>query len=316
MRLPAIVPALVAALVLSGCSGSPGGPDEQTTHDPLTHAQLVGFTLPEWRVGDAWEWSSPQLGSYTYIITSSSGSDWVMDTDNAGVAFFDAQNDISTLGQIRKSDLAGSQGSTRVEFFRFPLKANMTWSTQWDGQDLKVAVTHMMPEMAHIEARRADGTLHASYTYDNRTRYFGDLAFHDANGTMAFSSSVVSASRNHAGPGVRYELEPLVSMSSDLKGGSSQTYTVGPAFTDVWMRLEATCTQGVYSIAAGPPTGPVDERGEASQGPCPAAFSATAVEATPDADEVWGAVITGTPATEGSASIEIVARTLSEVAVG
>lgn len=308
---------LLTALVIlmAGCASSSSS-SSSTDHDVTSHAQMVGFPLPTWRVGNGWVWDSPQIGTYTYVVSAADATTYTMDTDNAGVAFFDARGDISTLGTIRASDLAGSQGATAVEFFKFPLKANMTWSTTWDGLTVSVRVVSMDAETAKLEARRSDDVLHAAYTFDNRTGYFGELNFYDQNGTLSFGSKVTSHVPNFSGDLIRYSLTELADYASDLKGAASTTYTVGPAFTDVWMSLTVSCQTGAYAIGIGPPTGYADNRGISSQGACPAAFQGTATQAAPPQDEVWGVVIAGNPANDGSARAIVLGRVATTFAPG
>src|SRR5690349_2278920 len=125
-RASALAPLLpLLLLALAGCAGSDApAADEADGGDglPMEHGAHgsadagTHLLVPEWAVGDFWTMSSPQGGTFTYAVSADAGADWVMDTDNLDNAFFDARGDISFLGKVRKLDLAGSQGTTRVEF--------------------------------------------------------------------------------------------------------------------------------------------------------------------------------------------------------
>ena len=64
-----------------------------------------------------------------------------MDTAAPDRAFQDAREDVSRLGPQRKSDLAGSQGDDRVQFFQWPLVDGKSWSTRWDHQPVTITAT-------------------------------------------------------------------------------------------------------------------------------------------------------------------------------
>lgn len=319
-----VVVALVAVMV-SGCAGaSDDGPKSST---PTAGPQVLAITAPQGlAVGDYWTWTRPDGTTYTYAIAQDAGGDWLMGTDSEAVAFFDARTDISTLGAVRKSDLAGSQGSTRVEFFRFPLVANATWSTSWDAEPKDVRVTDVAQGIARLEARRADGSLYAAYSYDNATSYFGELDFFNANGTAQFGSKVTAHGRGYTGPLVSWQLNTVARLGGDLANAPVGTisFDVPVTATDVWVNLALACTTGFANlgVAPAPFVGAVagtDERGAGTpQSPCPIDVTTTGSAGAPAAPaappgaaaETWGYEVLVAPQTVGTFELEILVRTL------
>lgn len=140
---------LVSAL--AGCAGEP--PQEASlsavgaseakpagSGNQSASANLSLVEAPEWSVGDAWTMGTPD-GSVTMVVTQADASGYTLSTDSETVASFDAMFDISYLGRIRASDLAGDQGGAPVQFFAFPLEDGKKWSTTWDGLAIDLAAT-------------------------------------------------------------------------------------------------------------------------------------------------------------------------------
>lgn len=163
----------VLALMVSGCTVEPptveGGPNATglgpggTTPPgtlpatngtaPLPNATLIEFA-PTWVVGQWWKYRTPN-GDDTRVVTADGGAAYQVETSSGIVAYFDALFDVSQLGAVRKSDLAGAQRGTAVEFYRFPLQANMTWTTMWDGQ--QTTITVLGPQPANMGAMTHQG---------------------------------------------------------------------------------------------------------------------------------------------------------------
>jgi hypothetical protein len=320
----ALAPAPLSLLLLAGCSGDPAseagptpspGAGPHGAHDDGTH-----LLLPEWQVGDHWTLSSPQGGVFTHAVSGESGDDWVMDTDNPDTAFFDAQGDISFLGKVRKSDLAGSQGTTRVEFLRFPLQSGMSWSTTWDGAPTMIHVGEVADGEADLMAMRADGTTYAEYTYSDKAGYFSRFAFYDPAGTaIGFEWSLQASGASFGGQLVRWTLDELFTASGTIPstGAAQTTFAVEPGYTDLWVAATIDCTAGALVVAFGPPDGPAHNRGYSANGQCPlVAHDAYSVSAPPQSEQ-WGYVMTAPPTvTTGTIDLHLYGRTLSQFAVG
>lgn len=322
-----LLAALLVATALAGCAGSDGGdqvmPGAQAAGpghgqhaglDPSTH-----LVAPEHQLGDWWRWDSPQIQEpYASVLAADNGADWVVATDNPEIAFFDARFDVASQGPARKSDMAGSQGSERVAFFAFPLTAGKTWSSVWDGEPMSMKALQVEGGVADIEARRADGTLYAAYTYDSALGYFGQIAYYDPTGaTVGFEAQVTDAGDNFTGDLLRWTLEVEYETHGPITPGVVG-FDVDTGITDVWVDFRVDCSAGAVSINVGALTGIQQERGYSVNGPCPAAVSETFTVPPPaQDDEAWGASIAVAPqATQGTLDVTVLSRTATTFKVG
>lgn len=320
--------AVLLMLLLAGCAGGDGAPADGKAdpvtgahggHDPATH-----ITAPNATLGDYWTWNSPQLGApYTSVIAADQGADWLMATNDPTLAFFDARFDIASLGQVRKSDLAGSQGSTRVEFFKFPLAKDLNWTMTWDQEPMRVNVLEVKDGVASIEARRADATLYAAYTYKASHGYFGKIQYFDANGTaVQFEATVTANGKGYTGDLVRWTFEAVHEFAGPLaQTNFAQNFPVPLDVTDVYADFFLSCASGTFSggVAPLPVVGSLaglDDRGYGSEGgPCPqgVGFSGSVGEpreAAPGAGpEQWGFSAFADPSAQGYLVFNIFLRT-------
>lgn len=122
MHNRALLIAVLLLALLAGCLGAEDPADTEADGDTDPTNATSGIQAPTWSLGDYWTWSSDEQGEVSYVVTGEEESDWIVDTTNEGVAFFHARFPVSTLGEIRKEDLAGSQPATRVQFFDWPLE--------------------------------------------------------------------------------------------------------------------------------------------------------------------------------------------------
>lgn len=335
--LRALLPALSLGLVLlAGCADDPPATDGSDSgsmdgglhgeHDAALHLLAPNHTLGDW-----WTWTSPQIdGPYSSVLAADDGTDWFMATSHPDIAWFDARFDIASLGQVRKTDLAGSQGSTRVEFFQFPLAADKTWTTTWDGEPMTILVTDVSDGVANLEAKRADGTLYAKYTYLDRHGYFGKIDYYDPNGTdVGFASEVTSSGNGYAGDLVRWDYETAFESTGPIAGESfAQNLPVPLTATDVYVDLFVQCASGAFVAGVAPlpvvtTFAGVDDRGAGTDdGACPLAmaFSGSAGaprQTVPDStEEQWGFSAAGDPAAVGAYTFNIYIRTQTVYQVG
>ncbi|MHB1260595.1 MAG: hypothetical protein ACYC2H_02640 [Thermoplasmatota archaeon] len=323
MRVLAL--AVLPMVLLAGCSGSDASNDPEADSAAPMHAGQHGanpegthLLAPEWAIGDSWTLTSDQGGTFSHVVSGDSGADWTMDTDNPDIAFFDAQGDISFLGKVRKSDLAGSQGTTRVEFLRFPLQANLSWSTTWDGNPTMIHVAKVADGKADLMAMRADGTTYATYTYDSKAGYFSRFTFFAPDGTtVGFEWSLQSSGSTFSGNLVRWALETVYETHGPFPGTGAQGFSVEPGITDVHIQLAVSCTQGAFSLHVGEPAGYAEERGFSATGPCPASLNETAALVGPTETEQWGIAFTAVPqATQATLDLTVLKRTMTSFAVG
>lgn len=305
--------ALVASMVLAGCSDAPDSPGGTTTTGP-SGSDAPSLPAPNWTVGQWWTLSSDQLAApFTHVVAQDAGSDWLVGTDNPDVAFFDARSDISFLGPVRKSDLAGSQGQDRVEFFRFPLEQHKNWTTRWDQLDVRIHVLDVNDGRARLESRLANGTLHSSYTYDAALGYFRDYRFFASDGaTVSFAATVTTSGTDFKGQVAQWTLDLAYATDGPFVSGEVVSFEVTPAHTDVYIEIDLVCAQGGFTISVLPPTGAIDQRGFSASGPCPAAVSDTGTVPAPMEDEQWTVVTQSIPtATTATLHLVVYVRTLA-----
>ena len=177
---------VILALALSGCLG--GVPDEapsvRTESDGLTTAvipdaplDLASVPAPVWNVGDAWSGSAQGFGdnAFTLVVTQATGTHYVLETTAETSAAYDAMYDISYIGRIRVSDLAGEQEGTPVQFFAFPLEDGKTWTTTWDS--MEVALTATRTATGYKILGTAEGEPYVEYDYSPELRWWSRLHF-------------------------------------------------------------------------------------------------------------------------------------------
>lgn len=156
MRNPARAPALVLlTLLAAGCidagnepvaPGATVSPPESTLL-PAPEGSLdknASVPAPTWSVGDAWHGTvvfGDESRPITFAVTGADASGYTMGTSDNDTAVYDAVFDVSYVGRIRASDLAGHQQGQPVAFFSFPLSDGKTWTAQWDGLQVNLTAT-------------------------------------------------------------------------------------------------------------------------------------------------------------------------------
>ncbi|HUR25231.1 MAG TPA: hypothetical protein VM327_04350 [Candidatus Thermoplasmatota archaeon] len=274
MRSP-LLPVLGVAVLIGGLSGCAGGggnaPGVDATSATSGGAGMgAALTKPDWAVGDAWTYDF-NGDSTAYVITSQTSSDWIMETDSAERSFSDLRQDVSRLGPQRKSDLAGSQGQERVEFFRWPLEAGKTWTTTWDHLDVAIQVTDVSQDVAKLEAHLAgDGSLAYRYTYDAGQRWFGDLRHFAPDGSELVHLALKEASHDWTGTIVRWDLAVVNASQGTGAATVGGPVDIPAGTTDVWAEYHFTCTgAGGYILAIEPASpGLAAQQGFRESGPC------------------------------------------------
>lgn len=291
-------------------AGAPGGP----------HAGMGGLMPPVLKVGDWWNFTSP-AGAHSYVVSADSGSDYVLDTDSQDFAFYDARFDISMLGTMRKSDLAGSQGSGRVEFLQWPLHDGRSWATTWDG--VKLTVTAKVEgDVARLTGAREDGTPYVTYIYSNRTRWFTGIDFKDEQGNSAFELKLQASGEGFPGRLVRWGLKEVLAREGDLPAAESGTFQVSTSATDVYAQSILSCTTGHAMVAVGVAAGPhAAQQGYGPPGStCPAQEAFAGSLGKPQDGDTWGYVLSssGVPgaAPAGTFWLRVWERTLQEFEAG
>jgi hypothetical protein len=270
---------LTVAAALAGCAGEAdpaSGPREGVQSAVATRPDGTqpppSLDKPAWALGDAWTYSVDGSET-TYVITAETATDWLMETDSAERAFAEQREDISRLGPQRKSDLAGSQGADRVEFFRWPLTDGASWSTRWDGQTVTIAASVGVMGDAGLTATDEAGNVVYRYSYQEATRWFTQLDRYAPDGTQEVSLRLTKAVRNWTGNVAQWSLQPIIEgsgpagVSPPVVGGP---FEVAAGTTDLWAEYHFTCTgTGGFSVVVEPINpGLAANQGMQDSGPC------------------------------------------------
>jgi hypothetical protein len=121
----------------------------------------------------------------TRAVVGETGQHWLVGTDSPAEAYYEARYDISTIGRIRKADMAGEQQGAAVEMYRWPLLQNATWSTGWDGVQRQIRVLGNVsaivggksyPAVA-LEGTDGAGVLGVRYNYVPAIGWFSSMEF-------------------------------------------------------------------------------------------------------------------------------------------
>lgn len=239
--LPVLV--MLAAAALAGCTDDGSSSGAAGDGDASSDALVIA---PTWDIGDSWTFENTgpdgETSVMSLVVTGEEGGDYIIDTNEPTVAYFHAQMDISYLGEVRKSDLAGSQGSDRVRYFDFPLEDGKAWSTSWDGLTVDVEVTDVAGGTVSLAATTG-GRAFADYTYSVDDRFMGEIDFYDENGTQAFRMELTDSGSGFSGTVYRYTLHERTVYSISDAGAESQESDWDEDVTEVWFESVADCAQ-------------------------------------------------------------------------
>lgn len=227
MRVQLVASVLLLLPALAGCIGGSDEAGAATVDQP--EAMLLGagnetaaganlslVEAPVWSVGDAWTVSTPDR-SLTLVVTQADASGYTLSTDNEDVASYDAMFDVSFLGRIRASDLAGEQGGVPIQFFSFPLEDGKKWSTQWDGLTIDLTATFNPAVSTPLGARPGfmiegkngeESYVHYSYVPD--LRWWSHIAFE------GYEVKVEKVAQNWTGTYVEAVAKPVFESATSL----------------------------------------------------------------------------------------------------
>lgn len=246
LRVRALPALLALVLLLAGCIGGgsegadgatlEGGPRALSEALPGLEA-LVVAEAPAWARGDAWsivpEGGEGEAG--TLVVTAAESDHYVLATTDEQAAAYDALHDISYLGRIRASDLAGHQGGQPVQFFSFPLTDGKTWQATWDGLPVTLKATWnpamqtsvgIHPGFA-IEGRAGEEPF-VKYDYVPMLKWWSHLSF--ANG---YGFKVQRVHVDWTGDVVFGEAKTLLERKEGLPNVASFTVEEGQSFVSV-----------------------------------------------------------------------------------
>lgn len=236
---------ILLVLALAGCA-SPDGAAPTAREEPLDSALVPTVSLdvasaanvsaeaPVWSVGDAWSISTSGTGQdeRAFLVVTAAGSDaYTLATTSEQMAGFDAMFDVSYIGKIRASDLAGHQQGEPVKYFDFPLADGKTWTAKWDGFDVALTATKKGDGFAIAGA--VDGAPYVEYDYAPEMKWWshihflqGDYGFTVERLQTGWTGTLASATAK-----VVYEGAPAAPLGSP--GAGSFTIDEGQTFAMV-----------------------------------------------------------------------------------
>lgn len=192
LSTPAAMAALLLASVLAGCMGGGGAPDagsetqaaalqpgQIAADESVAEALLDPTVVPRWNVGDAWTITSHGFGAEeqsTLVVTAVSSDAYTLASTSEQTAGFDAMFDVSYLGAIRASDLAGSQQGSPVQYFSWPLADGKAWTASWDGYEVALTATKATDGRFMIVGT-VDGEDYVHFDYDPALKWWSHLEF-------------------------------------------------------------------------------------------------------------------------------------------
>lgn len=326
MRAAALL--VVGCLLLAGCAsqggGGPPGADDDGSASEDGAAVLEGPAT--WAVGDHWTYGISGEGiedrEVTLVVADATDREFVVETTDREMAFFHARAEpveISYLGDQSRDAREGSQGEARVEYFRWPLEENASWTTTWDGAERTIRVTDVGETSAELVSRGPEGDLHARYTYDAEAGWFGETRFFD-DGTETFAMTLQGSGANFSGTYVTVDLTTVLDANWTGNDGGSWEGTVGGGADDFWYQVaygvDGPGDVGIgYSWQNGTDTGSDSILQEAC--PCePASIQGTLESRAADWRWDGGIVSTGDAAEVAYLDVTVLLRDFVERGVG
>ena len=182
-----LVAILFVSLALAGCigkeapsatTGTAGGTSLDPAVVPDLPVNLSSVAVPTWHVGDAWHGAAYGFGEerrFTIVVTKAEGEHYTLESTDERMMTYDAMYDVSYLGRIRMSDLAGAQQDKPVQFFSFPLENGKTWKATWDG--LEVALTATQTPRGYDIVGVVGEETYVAYDYVPELRWWSKLQF-------------------------------------------------------------------------------------------------------------------------------------------
>ena len=236
MRVLMAVALLVTSL--AGCSEAPT--DEQVFEEAVE--QGIAADLPPWEVGMWWEYETTG-GVSKFIVTGETGNDYIVDTNDQQVAYFDAMFDISFLGEIRKSDLAASQGDERIVMFDWPLTENKEWQTSWDGLTYNMVANAMGENQFHVTGTVAgSGNLAVEYHYNADVAWFEYIIFYNSTTEEEqFRLNLLDSGFDYKGSIYRYTIGETIGFFGGATESGLQDVRFGSEWNELYFRALIVC---------------------------------------------------------------------------
>lgn len=261
----ALVLVLALPALLAGCLGGSSEEPEVQASDvdvkdvlPVTpeDAAAAVAEAPAWALGDAWSIVSGSGASDTsesfLVVTKAEADSYFLSTTNAGTAAYDAMEDVSYLGRIRASDLAGVQDGQPVQFFSFPLTDGKSWSTTWDGLPVTLTARYAptLQTSAGIHSGfviegAVDGEKYVTYDYVPMLKWWSHLSF-----ASGYGMKVVRTLSNWSG---EYAVAEAGTLVDAPVGGTTPPFTAltvaeGQTFLDVTLTGRASANARSFGL--------------------------------------------------------------------
>lgn len=280
VRAPVL--AMLLLPLLAGCTvESPRleqGPQPTSAQSPLEgpagNATNASFdAAPVWELRQWWRYratSDEGPRADARVVTADQGSAWLVGTDSPETAYFEAQFDISTIGRVRKADLAGEQRGGAVEYYRWPLQPNSTWTTTWDGAPRRIVVVGSEP--ASVGGRTFPGlalqgfegeVLRVRYNFVPAVGWFSYAHFLGPDGEFRLDLDAFGRGFNGTIVEARVERAYHDEAGGPLKGTGAFTVPSGMSYLDVQARFEGEFVDYQFGFLA-----PNGTRPGAIVGPC------------------------------------------------
>lgn len=278
MKVP-MVAFLLLGVLLAGCASDDTGSSAGTNSSAEGNPELPdgAVDVPTWVKGQSWTYESPGIGPVNLVVLDDSGSDYLIGTDSARLAAFDARFDVSYVGPVAKADLAGQQGSDRVHYFDFPLFHGKEWSVQWDGVQLNAVAHDRDNGQFHLEYYNGDVIINQG-VYDANVGWWKWLAFGDEQGNENFRMDLKGSSRSFNGDAFLLDITELDSGSSfSTPTLYRRQYDIEETYDFYWFEAQVACGDSPSSgevnmrfrMDNGDPTGATGQSDEDFAVSCP-----------------------------------------------
>ncbi len=212
------------------------------------------LVTPVWTVGDYWTYDTSFGTTWSLVVTADSGSAYTVDTDSASLAFHhDVHDEIGYLGDVRKSNLAGSEAGRDVLYMDFPLENEKQWAMTMDGINHAMQA-HMLDEGRYHVVGTVDGITAFEFEYDAAVRWWTWAQWNDDEGQLAFRIDLRDAGSSWAGELVR--IEGILASEGEFAGLENGNQADIDATTasddaDAYLVYSVECTTGSYAFGIG-----------------------------------------------------------------
>ncbi len=214
----------------------------------------IDMDVPVWNLGDAWEVKLYGFGDDKCTLpVVAVGSTYTLASTCERHAIGEILWDISYVGPIRADDLAGAQKGTAVRYYDFPLYDGKTWTTSWDGRDIKLTATaasNLRSPLGtsagyHITGVDSSGAEYVRYDYSPDVKWFTHLDF-----AAGYGLTVEGFRTNWTGTYLTATGQMRVEAATPAAGAlvDASTFNVGTESTHLVFLMSGSSPSYVYSL--------------------------------------------------------------------